>query len=326
MSLIVKISFLLLLIPSYSNSNWGFFSHKKINRMAVFTIPDDELFHFYKHHIDFITDHAVDPDKRRYAVDGEAEKHYIDIDYYAKKGENPFLNMPRKWNDAVNKHTEDTLRAYGISPWHINNMVSRLTQAFRDKNLDRILRYSADLGHYVGDAHVPLHTTLNYNGHLTNQKGIHGFWESRVPELLSDDYDYLVGKAQYVKSPLNKIWDVIEHSFMAVDSVLTFESQLTKEWPEDRKYNFENRGRVTMKVYSKDFTEEYALRLNGMHNRRMRESILTVGSLWYTAWINAGQPSLDDLMKSISETYKKEIESTNKKSSTNKIFGRDHGR
>ena len=126
MSLIVKISFLLLLIPSYSNSNWGFFSHKKINRMAVFTIPDDELFHFYKHHIDFITDHAVDPDKRRYAVDGEAEKHYIDIDYYAKKGENPFLNMPRKWNDAVNKHTEDTLRAYGISPWHIN-IIKKLT-------------------------------------------------------------------------------------------------------------------------------------------------------------------------------------------------------
>jgi len=48
--------------------------------------------------------------------------------------------------------------------------------------------------------------------------------------------------------------------------------------------------------------------------------------LWYTAWINAGQPSLDNLMKSISDSYKKEIESTNKKSSTNKIFGRDHGR
>jgi hypothetical protein len=28
---------------------------------------------------------------------------------------------------------------------------------------------------------------------LTNQKGIHGFWESRVPELFAEDYDYLVG-------------------------------------------------------------------------------------------------------------------------------------
>jgi hypothetical protein len=64
--------------------------------MAVFTLPDDELFHFYKFHIDFITDHAVDPDKRRYAVEGEAEKHYIDIDYYANNGENPFTKVPKK--------------------------------------------------------------------------------------------------------------------------------------------------------------------------------------------------------------------------------------
>ena len=323
MSLFLKFSLLTALILPNNSLDWGFFSHRKINRMAVFTIPDDELFHFYKFHIDFITEHAVDPDKRRYAVDGESEKHYIDIDFY---GEEPFKIMPRKWNDAIDKFSEDTLRAYGIAPWNINIMVARLTQAFRDINLDRILKYSADLGHYIGDAHVPLHTTLNYNGHLTDQKGIHGFWESRVPELLSDDYDYLVGKAQYIKSPLNKIWDVIEHSFNAVDSVLSFESQLTKEWPKDKKYSFENRGRVTMKVYSREFTQEYSRRLNGMQNRRMKESIITVGSLWYTAWINAGQPPLDELMKPISNNYKKELETNHKKSLSNKIIGREHGK
>ena len=324
MSLFVKHVLLLFLISTSDySSTWGFFAHKKINRMAVFTIPDETLFHFYKFHIDFISEHAVDPDKRRYAVDGEAEKHYIDIDYY---GNEPFKVMPRKWDDAVNKFSEDTLRAYGISPWNINLMVAKLSQAFRDKNLDRILRYSADLGHYIGDVHVPLHTTLNYNGQLTNQKGIHGFWESRVPELFSEQYDYLVGKAKYIESPLNKIWDVVEHSFNAVDSVLTFEKQLSTEWSEDRKFSFEKRGMVTMKVYSKEFSEEYARRLDGMHNRRMRESILTVGSLWFTAYINAGQPDLDQLMKPISKTYKEEIENMNKKSFSGKIKGRDHGK
>ena len=323
MSLFVNLSILLLLIPASNHSNWGFFSHKKINRMAVFTIADDNLFQFYKYHIDFITEHAVDPDKRRYAVEGEGEKHYIDIDYY---GDEPFKNMPRKWNDAVEKFSEDTLRAYGISPWNINLMVGRLAQAFRDTKIDKILRYSADLGHYVADVHVPLHTTLNYNGQLTNQKGIHGFWESRVPELFSDEYDYLVGKAKYIESPLNTIWDVVEHSFRAVDSVLTFEKQLTEEWSEDRKFSFEKRGRVTMKVYSKEFSKEYERRLNGMHKRRLKESILTVGSLWYTAWVNAGQPDLDQMMKPISNSYKDEIENINKKSLSSKIIGRDHGK
>ena len=63
-----------------------------------------------------------------------------------------------------------------------------------------------------------------------------------------------------------------------------------------------------------------------MHSRRLRESILTVGSLWFTAYINAGQPDLDQLMKPISKTYKEEIENMNKKSFSGKIKGRDHGK
>ncbi len=324
MGYLLQLSIILILSSSSTMDDWGFFSHKRINRMAVFTIPDSELFHFYKFHIDFITDHAVDPDKRRYAVDGESERHYIDIDHYVDSGVDPFSVMPRNWDDAVSKFTEDTLKAYGIVPWHVNWMVSRLTNAFREKNLDKILRCSADIGHYIGDAHVPLHTTENYNGQFTDQKGIHAFWESRIPELMADNYDYLVGKAFYVKSPLNKMWDVVEHSFRAVDSVLSFEKELSNEWPEDKKYSIENRGQVSMKVYSREFSLEYASRLNGMQNKRMREAILTVGSFWYTAWVNAGQPDLKELSGGVSDEYQKEINEIDKKSKNNKIKGREH--
>ena len=76
--------FLLLLIlvlfqSANSDEDWGFWGHRKINRMAVFTLPPD-LIIFYKKHIEFITDHAVDPDKRRYASKHEAVRHYIDLD------------------------------------------------------------------------------------------------------------------------------------------------------------------------------------------------------------------------------------------------------
>lgn len=93
---------------------------------------------------------------------------------------------------AVQKFTEDTLQAYGIVPWYIPVMYRRLVNAFKRGSVDRILYYSAEIGHYIADAHVPLHTTLNYNGQLSGQHGIHAFWETRIPEHSAEDYDHFV--------------------------------------------------------------------------------------------------------------------------------------
>jgi hypothetical protein len=300
---------LVLLLPSFYSHHkvqnlanhrscahaWGFFGHRRINRMAVFTLPP-EMLGFYKYHIEYITEHAVDPDKRRYAVDGEAPRHYIDIDHYAHDGISAFDIVPRPWKLAVEKFTEDTLQAYGIVPWYIDVMVNKLTHAFKTKNVDLILKYSADLGHYVGDAHVPLHTTKNYNGQLTNQYGIHGLWESRLPELFAENYDYFVGKAVYYKNVTDFAWDAVYASHMCVDSVLLIEKQLTAEMSEDSKYVYETRGAATVRNYSKEFAKAYHERMNNMVERRLKASILGVGSMWYTAWVNAGQPNLNELV------------------------------
>lgn len=300
---------------------WGFFGHKTINRAAVYTLPT-ELAKFYKEHIEYVTIHAVDPDMRRYAVKEEAPRHYIDIDHY---GETPFKEVPRKWKDAVAKYSEDTLQAYGIVPWHVERMYYRLVKAFRNKDIPYILKTSADLGHYIGDAHVPLHTTENYNGQLTNQKGIHGFWESRLPELYAEDYDYFVGKAEIIDHPLDFIWDRVEESNAAVDSVLRFERMLTEEFPSDRKYAYEERGRSTIKTYSRDFSLEYHEKMDGMVERRMRKAIIAIGSFWYSAWVEAGMPNLDVPLtpeqQLALETEKAELEAKYK---SNKILGREH--
>ena len=143
--------------------------------------------------------------------------------------------MPRKWNDAVSKYSEDTLQAYGIVPWQIEIIYKRLVYAFIEKDADKILKYSADLGHYVADAHVPLHTTLNYDGQFTGQKGIHAFWESRLPELFSENYDYLVGTAQYEYSVLDFAWETVESSNNAIDSVLSFDKILSETYEKDKQ-------------------------------------------------------------------------------------------
>ncbi len=76
---------------------------------------------------------------------------------------------------AVTKYGETKLHEYGIVPWHINTMKYRLTKAFSEGDVESILRIASDIGHYIADAHVPLHSTQNYNGQFTDQYGIHGF-------------------------------------------------------------------------------------------------------------------------------------------------------
>jgi hypothetical protein len=298
---------------SQKQAKWGFVGHQKINRIAIFTLPPD-LFGFYKQHIDFITDHAVDPDKRRYAIDGEAPKHYIDIDHYGSDSIDPFEVIPHNWKEAVTKYSEDTLLAYGIVPWHIQKMKFQLQQAFESKNIDLILKYSADIGHYIADAHVPLHTTKNYNGQLTNQKGIHGLWESRLVEINVDNYNFWVGKSMYIPHLESRIWEVIKQSHLCLDSVFQYEIEASKTVPSSQKYSYENRGRQTVKVYSVEFCKIYNEKLNGMVERRMREAILMIGSIWYTSWVDAGQPDLSSIHnKQVSQQLQIELDSLESK-------------
>jgi hypothetical protein len=274
-----------------SGFTWGFFAHQHINRLAVFTLPP-EMIGFYKKNIVYITEASVNPDKRRYAIPDEAPRHYLDLDHY---GDSALHILPRQWTEAKTLLTEDTLKAYGILPWHIHHMYLQLKDAFLVKDPDRILRVSAELGHYIADAHVPLHTTENYNGQLTNQVGIHGFWESRLPELFFSDYDFFVGRASHLTNPQKAAWEAIESSHLAVDSVLLFEKSLSAKWGE-KKYSFETRGSQTIRVYAQPFSNAYHNLLDGMIERRMRESVRCIGNFWYTAWVDAGQPDLKALM------------------------------
>lgn len=285
---------------------WGFWGHKRINNKACFTLPP-EMFGFFKKHIDYLTEHAVDPDKRRYSDPEEAPRHYIDLDHY-NLGVHAVDSIPHYWKDAVAKMTEDTLKSYGIVPWHINVMQYRLTDAFREKDVDRILYLAASLGHYVADAHVPLHCSENYNGQMTNQVGIHGFWESRLPEMFGEGYDYFLGRVHYIAKPQEEAWKIVEASYAALDSVLTFERTLNGKFSQDQKYAFEQRGGTTAKVYSQDYSTAYNKMLDGMVERRMRSAIIEVGSFWYTCWVNAGSPDLSNLEnKEISEDMKKKM-------------------
>ena len=388
-----KIIFLLSLIACLSfKGEWGFFGHKLINEMAIYTLPA-ELSPFYKKYFDYIKNEAVGPDMRRYASKFEAPRHYIDLDAW---GSFPFDNLPRNWVDALIQHTDikiidvsgkshllsdnqqfinekntklyrqffihnilnhyyddpweidcsvvknhfrlenidcqsaiviDTLSIEGIVPWHLQFAQKKLTKAMRDGELKAILRHSADLGHYVADAHVPLHTTRNYNGQLTNQKGIHAFWESRLPELFAySSYDFLVGPAEYIEDKETYFWNIVFESHRLVADVLQIEKELSRTFPADQQYCFEERGSSLVETPCPAYANAFHEKMNGMVENRMREAIHSVGNAWFTAWVDAGRP---DLMNISTESIDLKEDEAFKKAQAayqkGEIKGRSHG-
>jgi hypothetical protein len=278
----------ILVLGLFMFGSWGFFAHQHINRFAVFTLPGG-MVRFYKSNIKYISDHAVDPDKRRYADTAEAPRHYLDVELY----EDDIDSIPEKWADALKKYGPVKMSANGILPWQIQRSYYKLVEAFTARDSLRILIYSAYIGHYLADAHVPLHTTHNHNGQLTNQVGIHAFWESRLPELFYKEYSYVVGKATYVESPLKRAWKIVKNTHTLVDSVLTGEREMAKIFAPYEQQSYSKRKKIVLKQYSKEYSRAYHTYMNSMVERQMRSSILQIGNFWYTAWVDAGQPSLE---------------------------------
>jgi hypothetical protein len=257
--------------------------------MAVYGVPYP-LSGFYKKNIDYITKHAVDPDKLKFVDSTEAVHHYINIDHYGVEG---FRKLPKYWKDAVKKYTVDTLDKYGTLPWQVILWEYKLTEAFRKKDMDAILKASAFIGHYIADAHVPLHTVSNFNGQETNQQGVHALWESAIPEAFGDSYAHINGGAVYLKDPSGKIWTIIQQSYSLAPTVLAVEKDVSSHFTNSQKYLPSKNKKIK---YTPAYIAAYNKALNGMVERQLHSSAIDVASFWYTAWVNAGQPDMRNVV------------------------------
>jgi hypothetical protein len=281
----------LLIGASAVSPAWGFFAHQKICWLAVTALPS-EMAVFYKKHVDYLVETSINPDRRRYAVENEAPRHYIDLDEYSQSD----AKLPERWPDAVKQFGEDSLMARGIVPWHVHFIYFQLRDAFLIRDPRAILRLSAELSHYVSDAHVPLHTTSNYDGQQTQQHGIHALWESRLPELFYVEYSFFVGGASYISDVQREVWKAVYQAAVQKDTVLLFERKIYQSMG-DEKFGFEERGKQTAKVVNERYARAYHQLLKGMVEKQMRASVKMTADLWYTAWIDAGQPDLKTLLR-----------------------------
>lgn len=276
--------------------SWGIVGHERINKAAVMALPQPLQVFFYNH-IDFITQEASVPDIRKYALKYKEEnpRHYLDLENFG-----PIDSLPKTLEEATKKYDAKFLNDNGILPWFIEDMMAKLTKAFKEKNRAEILFLAADLGHYIGDAHMPLHTSANHDGQLTGQKGIHSLWESRLPELFAKNYKLNVPEAQYYEDVHKATWDLMKDTHSLVKPLLDVDKKLRTATPENQVFVVDADGKIVKSKYnSNKFSDEYAAKLhqelNGMVENQMKKAIAATSSFWYTAWVNAGKPDLSDL-------------------------------
>jgi len=299
LSAFMKKSFLPLLLAALTLAGgtagaWGFFGHRTITQVAVYELPAPMQAFYYRNMAELVR-LSTAPDERRTDDPTEAPKHFIDMDHYSE--DNPFAKVPREYDKAVEKYTADTLKKYGTVPWVILETKQSLTEAFRTRDTTAILKFSAELSHYVGDAFVPLHTTINYDGQLTDQKGLHSLWESQLPEKYITDYKLNGEPAKYLKDPLTAVWTTVQQSYGFLGETFDRASKIEKVMKPDVRFTFAHKYGKTTRRYSDAFAAEYDKAVGGMVDYRLKGAPTLVSSLWLTAWQDAGRPDLNALMR-----------------------------
>jgi hypothetical protein len=308
---------------AFISLSWGIFSHEHINNAAVMALPKPMQTFFYNH-LDFITQESTVPDLRKYTLRDKAEnpRHYIDMENFGAVD-----SIPLPFEEVKKKYNEKFLADNGTLPWYIQEMMTKLTKAFKEKRKTEILFLAGDLAHYIGDAHMPLHTSTNHDGQLTNQKGIHAMWESRLPELFGKNYNFYTGEAKYVDNVEKATWDMIKDTHSQVEPLLLVDRNLRATFTQELMFEKDEKGNPAKNkfndlIYSKEYVTQFHAALNGMVESQMRKAIIVTTNFWYTAWVNAGKPNLDDLdSKELTDRNKKNLKKDLKLWKTGKLFG-----
>ncbi|MCF7806004.1 MAG: hypothetical protein K9N46_17110 [Candidatus Marinimicrobia bacterium] len=280
----VTVLLMAVLLPA-SLLPWGFTAHKQVNRGAIQEVAP-ELLPFFKTHRSGIIERAREPDTRKDDHPEEGPRHYLDIDYY---GEYPFEALPRNYPEAAEAYGEETIEENGLLPWRIAGCTDSLTKAFARKDTEEIIRWAAWLGHYIADAHQPLHTVLNYDGQLTGNDGIHSRYESGMLNFYFNEYEFRPRDVETVRDPVKAAFDIILESNRLNKQVIEADDIAVKPMSKQNKlrmydyYKTERDSAYFRRLYEQ--TSEMTWKRLDLASSRLAE-------FWNYAWRTAGRPEL----------------------------------
>jgi len=263
---------LLCLFPAGSASAWGPAAHDIVNTWAVQTLPP-EVRGFFEANRQFLVDHANDPDEWMKKDRYERKRHYIYLDKY---GLFPFLSLPHAFQRAVEQYGSGRVNRDGVLPWQIGEYSLRLTKALKASNWEEAKLDAAALAHYVADAHDPLHTTQNYNGQLTLQMGLADRYEIQLLDRYAKFFMLHPEDAAKINDPTEHAFEACLEAHTWVESIILADLRAREGLPD----------------YTDDYFDRFYSQVGANLMGEVNHAAHDAGSYWYTAWLNAGKPTL----------------------------------
>lgn len=251
---------------------WGPGAHRLVNNWAVQTLPP-EVRGFFEANREYLTDHSNDPvewmEKDRY----ERKRHYMYLDKY---GRYPYLDLPHSFKRAVDRYGSGRVNRHGLLPWHIGEYSLRLTNALRAHDWDEAKQAAAALGHYVADAHDPLHTTENYDGQLSGQPGLADRFGSEVIDRYQSFFILRPEPAVKIDDPTEYAFDIALESHTWVNHIVLADRLAVRD----------------LMGFNDDYYDRFYSRIGSVLIRQINLAVHDTGSYWNSAWLNAGRPAL----------------------------------
>lgn len=261
--------FFLLLVSSIFICGWGASGHKIINRRSTFSFPASMSFLNWA---DSLAKHSSDADFRRSTDPNEAPRHYIDIDNYPE-----FIatgRIPQDLDSLIALHGSSFVYNNGILPFSIMATTDSIKKYFQLHNFQKAMLHAADLGHYVGDGHNPLHITRNYDGQYTNQSGVHSRYETQLINRDSGNIIYTFENATYISNINQFVFNFLYNNYTYVDSVLKYDSL----------------ARAMAGSYNSNYYHIYWQLAGNFTIMLFNNASHFIADLIYTSWVNAGSP------------------------------------
>ena len=252
--------------------SWGSTGHYQISYRTKFFFPT--VMSGYTHWADSLAKHASDADARKAWDAAESPRHYIDLENFPGFISNG--SIIQDVDSAYATYGSNFLYYNGSLPYTTLRTFDSLVKAFEDNNLQKVIYFASDLGHYVADGHMPLHLTRNYDGQYTDQDGVHYRIETRLVNTYISQINYTGEPVYVIPDVEDYVFDYIYNNYLYVDSLLDADS-----------IAYEQTGSHS----SNQFYSVLWAGTSHQMNYLFKNASLALTELIYTAWIRAGSPS-----------------------------------
>lgn len=259
---------------------WGFDVHRAITARAIALLPAG-IRPLFEANRTFVVEHSIDPDLWRSAgFEEEPPRHFLDLDAY---GRYPFAELPEQFEAAVRRFGRERVLDNGTVPWRAAEIYERLVDAFRAAGKgapfagDDALFFATVLGHYVSDAVVPFHAVVNYDGQLTNQRGIHARFETALFARYGDRLVLAPPRVEPMRDPVHSVFAALREGTRLVPRLL----------------EADRRARRGNGPYDEAYFDRFFDAVRPILERRLSEAIAATAAVVTGAWETAGAPSIE---------------------------------